>query len=333
MALLFTESFDGILTGAKKWTTWRSSNTIGPEHGRDGTNGLFTGSATGIKDIATRSITPATNRVIVGCWVYATNTQRDPDDGFIRLVSTGGQSINVLWSESSLAQLEVFGSGVSRTVIGPQGIGQRQTWVFVELMWEPGVAYEVRANGVTIASGASSGSGTPSVYAIRQGGDLGGSGAAFRVDNIYVLDTSGSVNNDFLGPVTVTPLQPDGAGNRTELTPSEAAANWELVSDGDDDTYVEGDEGEGDLYTFEDTGITEPILGVVQYWRAFDSLGGAITGRAIARSGGNDYDGNTVVLPASLAPAHAQPWDVDPDTSDLWDPTDLDAAEFGVEFA
>lgn len=333
MALLFTESFDGILTGAKKWNIWHGSNTIGPTHGRDGTNGLFVNAGLAAVLVASRGILPATSRVIAGCWAYATNNGYHNEDSILRFTSTAGSEIWVQWSPATDAQFEVVGTGISRQQIGPQGLGQRQTWAFVELMWQPGSAYEVRVNGLTIASGTAGGSGTPNNFQIRQGTNLSGTSVQFRVDNIYVLDTSGSFNNDFLGPIVIRPLKPDGVGNRTELTPSEATDNYELVSDGDDETYVEGDEGEGDLYTFEDTGIAEPILGVVQYWRSFDPLGGGMSGKAIARSGGNDYDGNTVVLPASLAPAHAQPWDVDPDTSDLWDPTDLDAAEFGVEFA
>src|SRR5690606_35462462 len=138
MALLFTESFDGILTGAKKWDTWHGSNTIGPTHGRDG-NGLFVNARSASTTlVASRGILPATSRVIAGCCAYATNNNHANNDSILRFTSTDGSDIWVLWSSATDAQFEVVGTGISRQQIGPQGLGQRQTWAFVELMWQPG---------------------------------------------------------------------------------------------------------------------------------------------------------------------------------------------------
>src|SRR5690606_25417774 len=107
MALLFTESFDGILTGAKKWNIWHASNTIGPTHGRDGTNGLFVSAGLAAVLVASRGILPATSRVIAGCWAYATNDGYDDEDSILRFTSTAGSEIWVQWSSATDLQFEV----------------------------------------------------------------------------------------------------------------------------------------------------------------------------------------------------------------------------------
>lgn len=330
MSLLFADSFDGVITGPAKWSTWHGSTVIDEAYGRHG-KGILCDGGTGIDTMATRTLDPATNRVTVGLWLYGHNSSYGSNDAPLRLTSSDGSEISVCF-DASLAHFEVYGTGVARQVIGPAGIGQRHTWIFVELMWEPGVAYEVRANTLTIASGTPGGSGTPNAFLISHGGGLIAGGAVVRIDDIYIVDSAAPGPNGFLGPVKIANLKPDGAGDRTELTATPAGNNWERVSDGDDDTYVEGDPGDGDLYTFDDLSGSDDVLGVVQYWRAFDSEGGAITARAISRVDGTEYDGDDVVLPGSVA-THVQPWDVNPDTGQPWTPAEVDGAEFGVEFA
>lgn len=59
-------------------------------------------------------------------------------------------------------------------------------------------------------------------------------------DDFYICDTSGSANNDFLGPLKVEELHPNGAGNSAQFTPS-TGANWECVDEtpaNDDTDYV-----------------------------------------------------------------------------------------------
>lgn len=59
-------------------------------------------------------------------------------------------------------------------------------------------------------------------------------------DDFYICDTTGSTNNNFLGPLKVEELNPDGAGNSAQFTPS-AGANWQAVDEtpsDDDTTYV-----------------------------------------------------------------------------------------------
>jgi hypothetical protein len=59
------------------------------------------------------------------------------------------------------------------------------------------------------------------------------------VDDFYIADTSGSINNTFLGDVRVDTLkaQADGSLNQWTVAPSGTAA-WEAVSDEDETTSI-----------------------------------------------------------------------------------------------
>jgi len=326
MSLLFADSFDGVIAGATKWDVFDDGATIDAAYGRNGTKGLLTSNATNWDMV--KFLSPGSNRVIAGMWLYNHDNISSPaSQRVLGFNSNTGSSITVRFN---VPRLWVEGTGVTGQSIGSPGHGQGLTWLFIELMWEPGVAYEVRVNTETIASGSAGGSGTPSEFLFFSGSS--GSRPRFRIEDVYILDSTGSVNNDFLGPIKIANLKPDGAGDRTELTANPAGNNWERVSDGSDATYVEGGSGDGDLYTFDDLSSSDDVLGVVQYWRAFDSEGGGITGRAISQVGGTEYDGDAKIMPGSVA-THVQPWDVNPDTSQPWTPAEVDGAEFGVEFA
>lgn len=329
MSLLFAESFDGIVADARKWHVWSANNSVSTTHGRHGTNGMLVRGDRGT--VAQRNFTPGSNRVYVGAWVYSIDQSNDSGHRIVRLVSDAGSEAWVRWGTAAQARFDVGGTGITTQAVGDAGDGQRLQWIFLELMWEPGVAVEVRADTKSLFSATpGSGSGTPNTLSVIQDGVA--SVTRWRMEDIYVADAAGGVNDTFLGPVKIANIKPDGAGNRTELTPEPSGDNWERVSDGDDDTYVEGDPGDGDLYTFDDLPSSDDVLGVVQHYRAFDSAGGAITGRAITRVDGTEYDGDDKTMPGSVA-AHVQPWDVNPDTGQPWTPAEVDGAEFGVEFA
>ncbi|HEY7822991.1 MAG TPA: hypothetical protein VIG24_09170 [Acidimicrobiia bacterium] len=328
MTLLFTDSFDGVLLGSKKWDQFNDNYPIDAASGKNG-NGLHIDASLGSTEMY-QAISPATNRVYAGAWVERTGTATDDGDRLLQL-RAGSDEFFIRHGDVTTSTLLVGGTGITSQSIGDRA-GQRFQWTFLEIMWEPGVAAEVRANGVSIFSATPGGSGTPDLFRMRR--PTGSSGPNRRVDDVYVLDSSGSVANGFLGPVAISNMIPDGSGNRSELVGSDGNSvdNYLLVNDGDDGTYVEGDALDGDLYTFGDLAGSEDVLGAVQTWRAFDSAGGAITGRAIARVNATEYDGDDHVLGGSVA-TRIQEWTVNPDTGLAWTPAEINGVEFGVEFA
>ncbi len=72
-------------------------------------------------------------------------------------------------------------------------------------------------------------------------------------DDFYRGNDQGSVNNNFLGDIRIDVINPNGAGNYTDLTPS-AGANYECVDETllDSSDYVEGaNVAEKDSYSYE----------------------------------------------------------------------------------
>jgi hypothetical protein len=148
-------------------------------------------------------------------------------------------------------------------------------WHYIEMKYTVSNtgSYEVRVNGVNIMSdsGIDVKAGTnDNVSAVRfrgtQGESATSSGVAL-IDDIYICNTNGSFNNDFLGPIKVETLLPNASGDDSDFTPS-AGSNFENVNDAEgndgDTTYNESSTVANlDLFNCEDlTYLTSTIIGV-----------------------------------------------------------------------
>ena len=158
----------------------------------------------------------------------------------------------------------------------------------------------------------------------------------FYVDDLYVADTTGGVNDDFLGPIAVTAKLPDGNGNWSDLVGQDADStdNYLNVDEATPDagtTYNEsGTEGDKDTYTFEDITGTPTVLGVAATMYARRTETGAKYVRAVARVGSTDYVGTTQGLAEGYGVVEEY-WDENPATSTAWTYTTFNGAEFGPE--
>lgn len=154
------------------------------------------------------------------------------------------------------------------------------------------------------------------------------------VDDIYVLDSNGAANNDFLGDCRVEGLLPSGAGNYAQFTPS-AGSNYENVDedaqDGDS-TYNESDTN-GHMDTFAMGNLTSTsgsIYGLQWLAHARKTDGGARVMRRLIRQGGSDYEGSDVSLADTYA-YYREMLEQDPDTSAAWTISGVNAVEAGYK--
>jgi hypothetical protein len=164
---------------------------------------------------------------------------------------------------------------------------------------------------------------------------------ALEYDDIYINDTAGSVNNDFLGDVTIKMLTPNGNGNSSQMVGSDADStdNYLHVDDGatptvDDDTsYVESATSSNkDTYAYSNlSGVASvKAVNIKTIGRKID--GGAADGIAVARSVATEADSAALGFTTSYL---IKPFirETDPDTSAAWAVAAVDAAEFGVKVA
>jgi len=205
--------------------------------------------------------------------------------------------------------------------------------------------YEFRINGEPIvnASGVDTQFGT-------EGGAcriiIGNHEDAYcQIDDFYILDTLGGVNDDFLGPAPyINTIWPSSAGTHTDWEPS-AGSNWDTVDDADDvDTsdyiQVSGDylvDGAKDTYTYEDLeNWNDSLLGLtinhvdLEYTSSGEVLAVMETETEFTNSGENviwdyvkDYEG-----------AHRRKhiWDKNPSGEITWTESFINAAEFGIKW-
>ena len=159
------------------------------------------------------------------------------------------------------------------------------------------------------------------------------------MDDIYILDTTGSKNNDFLGDIRVDSIHPNGAGNYTDLTPS-AGNNYECVDETnmDDTDYVEGaNAGEIDSYTYGSvpTDIDDAaIFGIQLRNQAIRTAeSDNIKMKGLLRTGSTDYKESTAQSLADIVKSKVVIWEDDPSDSNSWTQAKINACEFGVEVA
>ena len=151
---------------------------------------------------------------------------------------------------------------------------------------------------------------------------------------MYVCDTGGGRNDDFLGDVKVVTLRPNADTAQADFTPSAGSAHYSLVAEAPDDdgdaSYVEsGTVGHKDLYGYQDlTGTPAAIMAVQVATVARKDDAGSRSLRAVLKSGATTANGATRVLGTSYA-LYDDRFEVDPATEAAWTKAGVDALQAG----
>jgi len=156
------------------------------------------------------------------------------------------------------------------------------------------------------------------------------------LDDWYVCDGSGTINNDFLGDCHIEAVFPAGAGDSTQWTPS-TGNNWECVDDGgsnQDFDYIESDTpGNKDLYTVTSlTSITDNIAGLQLNAEGWEAGATARTTKMILKVGSTEYDGSARAFPGGndYSQIH-EIYEMNPDTGASWTATEINSLQIGLE--
>jgi hypothetical protein len=244
----------------------------------------------------------------------------------------------------STGQLEVHRGNYLGPTIGVTTVAwPRETWVYIEIrVTFDGVsgAVEIRFDGATVLSLSGvntdvTGSTTASTLCLNCDNpvtmDRGLFGSWF-VDDLYLLTGDSPPNDDFLGPVFVHAIFPNGEGDFSGWRPVGASPNWRCVDGDDTDPYAAYiaayQVGQEDTYPFpQPTSLNILAIQVGILWRS--SPPSPITAiQSVTRIGGVDYYG----LPgeALTSKFDLTPWDYRPDIFDIWPSNFTDFTQFGV---
>lgn len=193
-------------------------------------------------------------------------------------------------------------------------------------------SYELRHNEVNIASLTDTG-----VNLADTGGDgcdVHSFGSAGLTDDVYILDSTGTNNTDFLGDSAVYQVLPDGDGAAIDWTPSSGVTHFDLVDAVDANNVQSDTNTEKDLYEFAalpTTGLGA-IFAVAVLTTANMNAVGSRTLKPVFRDvGTSEGNGaNFAVISTVLADFPIIIED-NPVSSLAWTKADIDDGQFGVE--
>jgi len=327
MALLFVDGFDHYATAdiTKKWNS-TSGATIDPTGGRRG-GGAFKSLAAGA---ATKAIPPSPTVVIGWAWKVG-----DLGGTLLTLYNAGQVHDRLMVLGTGQMQAQLADGMVHATSTNSVAAGNWYYMEFKIFIHDTAGTIELRVNGAPWF--ALTGRDTRyATYGAAVDGFMitGGNGIAW-VDDLYVLDTTGTSNNDFLGDQRVDTLYPTADGTYSQFTPSTGTTHYTLVDETAPNTtdYVDGTAaGQRDSYQFSDlTALAvQNIAGVQVNAAILKDDAGARSVCTFARSSTTDGDGASVALSTSQLYV-SQVYPTNPNGGAAWSESAVNAAEFGVK--
>jgi hypothetical protein len=244
--------------------------------------------------------------------------------------------VNLRFNNSG--EIEVYRGGTYLNRATGQSIGI-DTWKYVEFRVKchnTNGEYELRINEqVVLSDTALNTQAGANPYHNGFGFVALSSSAGPIFDDFYLLDSSGTVNNTFLGNMRVCTLRPDSDGDSSAWTPN-SGANYAMVDEvqsDDDSTYVEGaTSGDKDLYHYESLPqVTDAIKAVQIVTECRETDAQTFNIQMPVKSGALEDDGSGQVVGSSDYVQRFRLMDVNPITGLPWTIAEVNAAQFGIK--
>jgi hypothetical protein len=218
------------------------------------------------------------------------------------------------------------------------------TWYFIEMKaycHDTAGTIEVRVNSCPIMSLSNIDTKLGSLayfnrVEIKKWDDI--DSASGKVDDFYVIDGAGAVNNDFLGDITVHTIFPDGddsvnfatTGNGSYSTHHEQVGYPNALDTTD---YIEdgGTTGNRDIFTMDATLNFDTVHGIVG-WVHTLGISSDEDYHFVVDSNGTETESVNISTPGTTT-CHYDLFVVeqDPDASAAWTPSTVNAMKFGIE--
>ncbi len=263
-----------------------------------------------------------------------------PDNKEILVIGSGDSSpyYNFSIKVTSDGKFSACGGGGSLLATTADPVLAADTWHYLEakvVCHDTAGSYEIRIDGQTVLSGSNVDTrGTDDsrfvMFQLRHYYQC--------IDDIYICDTDGSTNNDFLGQVVIEGILPSADGDSSDWTPASGTDNSAMVDDippDDETSYVESNtEDAEDLYDYADlaTITTEPIVGVqVNTDVRMNEFPGDIDLYQSVKSGGTTSDGPPTNIATEDYEVATRILETDPNTSSAWTVSGVNGTQFGIK--
>lgn len=337
MALIFVDSFDHYATAdlSSKWDNTSDSNLAGTvgATGRNGTQGIT------FPNLGQRSVNvPSAATYILG---FAVQRTAAPSTATHQLCSfKEGTTIHVDLRWNADATLRVTRNGTQLASSGTTVLAQ-DVWYYIEFkstIHDTTGSFEVRINGVVENMGTTTSldtrnAATGVITVVQINNNNANVNPTTIYDDVYIADTSGSFNNDYLGDIRVSALLPDGAGNYTQFTPS-TGSNYqnvdEATANGDTDYNADATVNDRDSFSMSNLLTNGTPAGVQVTTQARKADSGTRSIRNFLRISGSNYEGSTKTV-SDTYQFHRDMYDTNPATSAAWDQSAVDALEAGYK--
>lgn len=307
MALVYADSFDH--QDLNRYDAWTSGT--GWESGRGGGSAIqseIRGIGSGnIGSWHINDLGNSGNTLVIGLasWVDDWNNQ---DGGIYYMEQAGGGGTDWLRVGGGYGQWNLWVRGGVLVVSGGTPATGQWNWIEVKVTFATSGGYaEMRVNGTVIGTySGDTGSVTPRAWRSPMGGSDGVRDG--KVDDLVIMDGTGTTMNDFIGDSRVEFLQPTGDGNVIELTGSDGdqVNNYDNVNESLPNTAdYNGSTGVGDtdLYTLTNlsTAATYTVYGVQVVGYVGKTPGVTRFGRLVALEGTSTSLGSSVGLSTAYA--------------------------------
>ncbi|KPK53355.1 MAG: hypothetical protein AMS22_07525 [Thiotrichales bacterium SG8_50] len=239
---------------------------------------------------------------------------------------------------ASASEISVYRDATLIDTSTGAGIGTN-SWDYIEfkvLCDNTAGTYEVRVNGVNVCSGTGTDTqaGSNAYHDRVRLAPSDTSGVHPTWDDMYVCDSTGSVNNDFLGNHKVVRINPDGDDTTGFGTSTPSANHYENVDEticDDDTSYVEESTNTNkDIWTYGSVASLGTIAGLVVRTMAKETDATDFELITIVESNGTEYDDSGQAMSSSYT-EFTRLEEQDPDTNSAWTMAAINAANFGVK--
>jgi len=333
--LLWIDGFEGYKTTGALTTALMLRRYASTYAAGDIVAGRVSGYAikwTGTSANVTTNKLTTNNTIIVGCAFKFTTMAANPImqlyDG-----ATLGMSIRTVVG----GELDVY-LGTTR-LAGTSTLSLATgVWYYIEFKVKcanSGGTYEIKVDNVSVLSDGSTDT-QAGANAYHDTVTIIAATTNQYADDFYVCDSTGSLNNDFLGPCRVIAISPDG----------DSAVNWSTVypalsdhhadvDDGalcdDDTTYVEDNTtGHRDLFDYANATIVTSIYGLSIETTCKVTDVNAVTLKTVIVSGANESTVSEAISATDYLTV-SKISETDPATLVAWDVADINTAQFGIE--
>jgi len=332
-------TFENILQAKWPGSYWMDDSTVSTDSDRFPSEDVWrptdSGSEAWVFDLLD-------NPEEIACGLYLkSNSGSSSRNNFYPIITINNGSYAHIQIEASPIDIRVKLLHSSTVVATFYSVLEARRWNLIELkakVHDTTGYWEIYVNGVLIGSntGIDTKYSTYNVNQVRFHGGL----AYNKIGDTYCCDLTGSKNNDVLGPFHIQGILPNANGDDSDWTPSANADNYTMVNDvtANESDYVEsGTPADQDLYNYENlSGTWDEIFGLQINTRLFMDSANSETIAVLCSSNSTEDSANFTANNDSVGMGDEAQFmrilENDPDTSNAWDPTDIDSAQFGVKF-